>query len=332
MAFHSLVSTTRLFSYVVGNVHPLSLSLSVPFVSRSPGSYADSSVSCLLDPSVGVGYSIQLNNEWVALSAGIGYAPPTLATPQLVTRSLNSTVLSLSGTGFGSAGCVGPLSSQCGVQLLLFDTSMVVPFEIASHAFIGGSNVTQACSVDTWTDSAINCTLDLSSTVNIPMYASVIVGGQSATVLLPFVPILVTDVSSGQYPPTSGGTVLVVGGSGFGPPQAPIAVLVGDPTRPVPVSVVSHNDSAITVISPEGSGAGVGVQVFGLFASSAVVPILTYAAPVIFGTNAREGKPCNGSYPLQVIGQVCDDTVAKAATFWWHCDRLFCRTCTGMLL
>lgn len=268
------------------------------------GAYADSSVSCLLDPAVGVGYSILLNNQWVPLSAGIGYAAPTLTSARLMQASSNNTVLSVIGTGFGSAGCVGLVPSQCSVRVLLFNTSVSISFDTASHMFTGGSNVTQPCSVGTWTDSAINCTLDLSKTSNIPMYASVTVGGQSATVVLPFAPVVITGVFSGQYPPTAGGTAFTVSGSGFGPPQSPIAVLVGGPSHPVLVTVVSHNDSAITALAPEGSGAGVGVQVFGLFTSSAVMPILSYGPPVVLGTIAFEGKPCSGSYPLQVFGQV----------------------------
>lgn len=273
------------------------------------GSYSDSQLSCLLDPSVGVGYSVQLNDEWVVLSAGIGYAAPTLTTAQLTTVNLDRTVLTIIGRGFGSAGCVRLPTSLCSVQLLLFDTSVVISFDVATLSFTGGSNVTQACAVDLWTDSAINCTSDLRAITSIPMYGSVTVGGRTATIILPFAPMAVTGVSSGQYPSTAGGTLFTVSGSGFGPPQSPIAVLVGGPNHPVLVTVVSHNDSAITAVAPDGSGAGVGVQVFGLFASSAVIPLLSYAAPVILSTFAPEGKPCNGNYPVEVYGQVCKDTI-----------------------
>lgn len=293
------------------------------------GTYSDTSVSCLLDPSVGAGYSIALSNQWISLSVGVGYAAPRVINAQLLYAGVNSTVLSVAGSGFGASGCAGLPPSQCSISLVMFDTSVVVAFDESSRTFVGGSNLTEPCMIESWTDSAINCSLALRGNVDIPMYAAVTVGGQAVVAPLPFSSVVVTGVSSGQYPPTTGNTVFTVSGSRFGPPLSPVAVLVGSSSHSVSVKVVSHNDTTITAMAPEGSGAGVGVQVFGLFTSSAAMMILSYAAPVVTGTFASEGKPCTGGFPLQVFGKV-GRTVFNRLTFYNAC--WFCRIFTGISL
>ena len=259
--------------------------------------YTDIEIHCVVDAGTGVGFEMFVNGIWTTLPVSVGFRAPTVTQLTPVLDNDATLTLSLFGSGFGRSFLCAAFSGSSavfdGVQVTAVP-AVSFTFDVAVQSQPSATDL--PCSIISWTETLILCTVDAAS--HIPLSARVVSGGQSASVSITFEPPQLTGIVSGQLPPTVGGTMIRLAGTGFGPSTYPLRLSIGEST----VAVHSHNGTVLLAGVPRGSGAGVVVRLQTAYGTSHAYPVLDYARPVITSVSTTAVRSNNGGFTVAVHG------------------------------
>jgi hypothetical protein len=282
--------------------------LTCVLANASSASYAPSRIVCTVPPSVGTKFEILIRNIWTQFPADAGYLTHAVTSVEPTGVPMTGGNITIRGIGFGLGVCVHSLRAST-VQVVVTRApanASDLTFDPQAPVVPGAAALLREllpCNVTSWTDTEVACMVPPG--VDPAVGLEVGVGGRvnSTTGLFGFAaPVLYDAAFPGGAPPTVGGTVMSINGSGFPLLPWPVRVTVGG--RVCAVVPDTRSDTRVDCVVPRGAGA-VDVALYTALQPAANTVRVAYEGPLITSVTTPSGRPVDGLFPVLIRGQVC---------------------------